>query len=98
MQQQLTRDITSNEKQAFWRDGVVCLRNMFDADWVERMRTAVDDAIANPGPMKLEMDQGLAGKFHGDSFVWTWHDDFRAFVLTVQRARSRSKYSGLKSG
>jgi len=81
MRQDLPREITEDERATFWRDGVVCLRKMFDADWIERMQHAVDEAIANPGPMSLELDQGLAGKFHGDSFVWTWHDDFRAFVF-----------------
>lgn len=75
------REVTEAERLTFWRDGVVCLREMFDHGWIERMRVAVDDAIANPGPMSLSLDQGLGGTFHGDSFVWTWQDDFRAFVF-----------------
>lgn len=81
MGQRPPRDITDAEKETFWADGVVCLRQMFDADWIARMREAVDDAIANPGPMRLVLDQGLEGTFHGDSFVWTWQDDFAAFIF-----------------
>ena len=46
------RDITTDEIDTFWRDGVVCLRGMFDADWIARMGEAVDDAIARPGPWR----------------------------------------------
>lgn len=87
MDQQPARAITDEEKNTFWEDGVVCLRNMFDAEWITRMQTAVDYAIANPGPMKLTLGQGLAGTFHGDSFVWTWQDDFRAFVFESPAAQ-----------
>lgn len=76
-----TRTITEVEKQTFWRDGVVCLRNMFDAAWIARMQVAVDEAVADPGAMALKLGEGMQGKFHGDSFVWTWHDDFRSFVF-----------------
>ena len=78
----------------FWRDGVVLLRQMFDREWIERMQKAVDGAIADPGPMKLDLDQGLAGKFHGDSFVWTWHDDFRAFVFDSPAAKIAQQVLG----
>ena len=94
MRQDLPRQISEDERTTFWRDGVVCLRNMFDADWIERMQHAVDEAIANPGPMSLELDQGLAGKFHGDSFVWTWHDDFRAFVFESPAAKIAQQILG----
>lgn len=94
MQRQLTRDITPEERQTFWRDGVVCLRSMFGADWIERMQRAVDDAIADPGPMHLALGQGQAGTFHGDSFVWTWQDDFRAFVFESPAARIAQQVLG----
>lgn len=81
MNKDLPRDITTEERETFWRDGVVCLRGMFDADWIERMGEAVDDAISRPGPMALNLDQGMKGKFHGDSFVWTWQEDFRDFIF-----------------
>ncbi|MGI9615228.1 MAG: phytanoyl-CoA dioxygenase family protein [Acidimicrobiales bacterium] len=69
MGQRPPRDITDDEKHKFWSDGVVCLRQMFDVDRIDRMLGAVDAAIAHPGPMKLDLGQGLAGTFHGDSFV-----------------------------
>jgi len=34
------RDITDDEVAAYARDGIVCLRGMFDAEWVARLRAA----------------------------------------------------------
>ena len=90
------RPITEAEKQTFWNDGVVCLRDMFDAEWITRMQSAVDDAVAHPGPMSLQLGQGLEGKFHGDSFVWTWQDDFRAFVFDSPAAEIAQQVLGAK--
>ena len=81
------RAITDAEKEAFWSDGVVCLRDMFDPAWISRMQAAVDDAVANPGPMSLQLGKGLEGTFHGDSFVWTWQDDSAPSSLRVRQPR-----------
>ena len=58
MQNEPKRPVTDKERDEFWQTGVVCLRDMFDVAWIERMQGAVDDAIANPGPMHLKLDQG----------------------------------------
>lgn len=94
MEQQPARAVTADERETFWRDGVVCLRQMFDRDWIARMQDAVDDAIANPGPMNLTLGQGQPGRFHGDSFVWTWQDDFRAFVFDSPAAKLAQQVLG----
>lgn len=94
MQSKPKRPVTDAERAEFWENGVVCLRDMFDAAWVARMQNAVDLAVANPGPMHLKLGQGLAGKFHGDSFVWTWHDDFRAFVFESPAAHIAQQVLG----
>ncbi|WP_416896678.1 MAG: phytanoyl-CoA dioxygenase family protein [Minwuia sp.] len=88
------RDVTADEIETFRRYGVVCLRQMFDADWIARMQDAVDDAIANPGPMALNLNQGMKGKFHGDSFVWTWQPDFRAFIFDSPAPRIAQQILG----
>ena len=36
------RPITDAEAETYERDGVACLRGMFDMDWVERTRAALD--------------------------------------------------------
>lgn len=56
------RPVTDDEVEAFWRDGVVCLRGIIDPAWIDRMRTAVDHALAGPTVADLtEMGDALAG-------------------------------------
>ena len=74
--------IGAAEIAAYTADGVVCLRNTFDADWIERLRSAIDRDIAAPGPMAINFAEGsTAGTFFGDMFMWTRDPDFRAVVF-----------------
>ena len=34
--------ITADDRRQFHADGAICLRGMFDGEWLERMRRAVD--------------------------------------------------------
>ena len=49
MNREPVREASEEDVQAYERDGVVCLRNVFDAEWVERLVKAVDRTMANPG-------------------------------------------------
>lgn len=42
------RPVTDDEVAAFWRDGVVCLRAILPAAWLERMAGAVERALVDP--------------------------------------------------
>lgn len=52
----------------FQEDGAVVLRDVFDTPWVEAMRAAAEDNMADPGPLCDEhaQAQGTAGRFHDD--------------------------------
>ena len=64
------------------RDGVVCLRDQFDAAWVERLRAAVEHDLAAPGPNATNFAEGSsAGKFFGDMFMWRRDPEFAAAAL-----------------
>ncbi len=73
------RELTRGEVEAYDRDGVVCARGLFGADWVERMARAVDRIVANPtyygGQVSID-----GKRFSGDLFVWKLDDDFSDFV------------------
>ncbi|MBW4594216.1 MAG: phytanoyl-CoA dioxygenase family protein [Brasilonema angustatum HA4187-MV1] len=71
--------ITNQEIEAFEQDGVVCLRGLFEDVWLERLRSAVDWNMTNPGPIATNLTQG--GRLHLDVFMWTRNSDFRAFVF-----------------
>ncbi len=75
------RDITEAEIETFWRDGVVFLPGLFDADWVERLGGAFDEAIRDPGPFGRDYNpEGEAGAFYMDLGVWKRNAAFRAFA------------------
>ncbi len=76
------RPIAEEEKRAYERDGVVNLAGMFDADWVERLRHAIQRDMDDPGPMATNFNAaGTPGRFFGDMFMWTRDPDFRAVFL-----------------
>lgn len=82
MNREPARPIRDEEIAAYDRDGVVCLDGLFDTGWVERLRAAVERAMAEPAPMALEFnDDGAPGRFFGDMFMWTRDTDFRAAAL-----------------
>ena len=73
------RDISAAEIAAYGRDGVVNLRGMFDGQWVERLRGAIQRDMDKPSGMAANFNaEGTPGRFFGDMFMWTWDDDFRA--------------------
>ena len=55
------RPIADDEITAFWRDGVVCLRQVMPLDWLERMAEPVEQALVHPATTDLSaMGEGLA--------------------------------------
>ncbi len=74
--------ITGAEVDTFQRDGVVCLRGMFDRDWVERTRTALDYIIANPTEEGMLLNpEGSPGRFELDWRMFLINDDLMALAL-----------------
>ena len=78
--------ITEADRAIYERDGVVCLRDMFDGEWIERMRAAVDTAMDADHALarRREVTRALGGKsgrYHINTFVWPWNEDFHNWVL-----------------
>jgi ectoine hydroxylase-related dioxygenase (phytanoyl-CoA dioxygenase family) len=73
--------ITEGDIAAYERDGVICLRNAFDRDWVDRMYTATDRVLNQPRHRGREgTKDGESGRFHINNFMSRWDNDFRAFI------------------
>ena len=62
MNRSLIRAITDDEIATYQRDGVVCLRGMFDREWVEWLRDTVDT---------------VPGNYGNRAFLWPFYDAFR---------------------
>ncbi|MBL8376396.1 MAG: phytanoyl-CoA dioxygenase family protein [Burkholderiales bacterium] len=100
MNKQPLRPITAADRADFERDGVVCLRGMFDFEWLERMRRAVDHAMDAEHPLarRREVTKALGGKTgrsHINTFVWAWNDDFRDWVLNSPCAEIAARIMGV---
>ncbi len=86
MSQVATPEISSQDIEAFDRDGVICLRGMFDDAWLERMEVAIDRDMANPGVLSDDLIE--VGRFLNDNFMWTRDADFRALSIPIRSRNS----------
>ena len=76
------REITDAEIVAFENDGVVCLRQVLDRDWIARMRDAVDRIMGSPSDRGTDLNKdGSPGRFFQDVYMWTYDADFRRCAL-----------------
>jgi ectoine hydroxylase-related dioxygenase (phytanoyl-CoA dioxygenase family) len=74
------RPITEDEIAAYERDGVVCLRQMFDGEWVTRMRdAAVRYMESGAGRVRTVKKEGEEAEFYSNVFMCASDPDFRAF-------------------
>ena len=83
--------ITDADVHQFEQDGVICLRGMFDRDWISRMSAAVDRVMdaENPLARPREVTRALGGKsgrYHINSFVFRWDPDFEDYVMNSPNA------------
>src|SRR5919198_30798 len=91
------RAVSAAEIAAYENDGVVCLRQVIDADWLERLRAETERELADPGPLKLDLTRGMKGRFFANTFVCHHRPGFRDFVengpgaaIAAQIMRSRT--------
>ena len=79
----LARAVISAEDIATYeRDGAVIIRDAVSADWIDAMRSAVDEVLRSPTAFASEnTPPGEAGRFYGDTFVWLSQPRFAQFIL-----------------
>ena len=82
MDEQIRSLVSDADVEAFQRDGVICLRGLFDVEWIARAREAMDRIIANPTDEGMLINpEGSPGRFERDLFMWMADDGFRALAL-----------------
>lgn len=57
------RPVTEDEIAVYERDGIVCLRGLFDHGWIDHLRRAIEIAREHPGP--FFQDHTVAGERTG---------------------------------
>ena len=89
------RPITAEEQSAFHRDGVVCLRGLFDGAWVDRLRELVDEQIAAPSDQTKPIDApGASGFFFFDAYLCHHHEGWRRAALEGPGAEAAARVMG----
>jgi ectoine hydroxylase-related dioxygenase (phytanoyl-CoA dioxygenase family) len=82
---------------AYARDGVACARGVLDGAWIERLRKAVDRAMAEPSNDAMKFNApGEAGRFFGDMFMHRRDPDFRAAFFETPCAALASEAMGAR--
>ncbi|MGO1121013.1 phytanoyl-CoA dioxygenase family protein [Rhodovibrionaceae bacterium A322] len=74
--------LQENDILAFERDGAVCLRGVFDQDFLAAMADGIAENMAHPGPYAAEnVKEGEAGRFFDDYCNWQRIEAFRKVIL-----------------
>lgn len=82
------RAVTAQERADYEADGVVCLRGIFPARWLEFLAGAVEQAMAEPGPHAEDYTPaGAGGRFFGDIELAGRLPAFRRFALESPAAQ-----------
>lgn len=69
----MTVDVTPDQVEQFRRDGVVCLRGLFDEQQIGVVRAVVEDMLANPGPYGQTASRPGEPAFFEDFCRWHQH-------------------------
>ncbi len=71
--------LTQEQIDAFWKDGVICIRQAYSPEWVEKIAAFLDDIVSKPSPTIGPRDP--AATQHSDIYSWLVEDEVRDFVL-----------------
>jgi ectoine hydroxylase-related dioxygenase (phytanoyl-CoA dioxygenase family) len=89
--------LTDADIEAYRRDGIVCLRKVFDAEAVAGLREAVSWTMANPGPWAMNfVGDKTKPPFFGDVFAWTRHPAYRAICVNGYAAEIAGRLMGAR--
>ena len=92
MNTQPPREITTDEVAAYHQDGVVLLKSMFDADWIELLDRGLTRNIGSPTHRARTWHRDAAGRtMFWDSQAWREISEYEQFVFDSPAARIAGK-------
>ena len=78
-----------------WReDGVVCLRQLFSADWMQTLESGFEQSVANPGELSKDYADPGQGSFFTDHAMFQRIDPIRRFVFDGPAAEIAARLMG----
>jgi ectoine hydroxylase-related dioxygenase (phytanoyl-CoA dioxygenase family) len=87
--------ITDAYVAAFARDGVVCLRGVFEGRWIEKLARGVERNFADPSPGATHYTPaGAPGAFYDDYCNWRRIAEYCDFVLESPAAAIAARILG----
>lgn len=89
--------VTKEVQGAFREEGATVLRGLFSAEWVERLRSGIEENLRDPGPMaSTYTDEGKTGRYFGDYCNWNRIAPFRAVFFESGLAQAAAALMGSK--
>ena len=78
----MNSSISDDDIATYQRDGVVCLRGVFDVAWVDLLSQGISANVSRPGPMSRHyVDEPGGDWFFYDTVNWSRIDEFGRFVF-----------------
>lgn len=76
--------LTTEQLQRYQHDGVLCLRQMFDAEWISIAHKGIDRNIANPGNFfRDHTSQDSRGRYVFDFWNWREIPEFEQLIFSA---------------
>ena len=89
--------LTKNEITKFKEDGAIFLKNKFDINWINKLKTGIEKDISNPSPrFKSHTTKKNVPSYLED--YWTWHliPEFKEFVYKSPYAQIAAELMSAK--
>ena len=75
-------NLSAEEIESFERDGAICLRSVFEDEWLERLAVGIEKNFAAPGPWHtVYTDKENPGGFYDDYCNWNRIEEYRDFIM-----------------
>lgn len=89
--------VSDTDIEAFRRDGVVPLRGMFDARWLDMLAAGIDADLRDPGPrLEIRANPDGPGRYIEDFWAWSAIPQFEDFVRNSPAAEIAAALLGAK--
>ena len=86
----LDPDLLVDAARTYEVDGVVCLRQVLDAAWTERLRDLAEEMLSapvrHPEQSQELTKEGDGGRFYNEMFIWPRHQGFREVLFQTPPA------------
>ncbi len=85
--------VTTAEIETFQRDGAICLHNVFEERWLEKVARGIEQNLAHPSEFSESLDAG-SGRFFNDYCNWQKIPEYREYVMASPAAEIAARLMG----